>query len=78
MDNKFPINLLKTLSSIQQQYNPNNILRSYSLLQTNILQIFLLNLKTKFQQPGTGPNGAYVYLDENTGNMIVETINLEA
>ena len=67
---------IKNLSLIQQQYNPNNIL-SLQSTSDKYFANFSIKLENKIPEPGTGPNGAYVYLDENTGNMIVEAINLE-
>jgi hypothetical protein len=67
---------IKNLSSIQQQYNPNNIL-SLQSTSDKYFANFAIKLENKVPDPGTGPNGAYVYLDSDTGNMIVEAINLE-
>jgi hypothetical protein len=67
---------IKNLSSIQQQYNPNNIL-SLQSTSDKYFANFSIKLENKIPQPGTGPNGAHVYLDNNTGNMIIEAINLE-
>lgn len=67
---------IKNLSSIQQQYNPNNIL-SLQSTSDKYFANFSIKLENKIPEPGTGPNGAYVYLDEDTGNMVVEAINLE-
>ena len=68
---------IKNLSSIQQQYNPNNII-SLQSTSDKYFANFSIKLENKIPQPGTGPNGAHVYLDQNTGNMIVEAINLES
>jgi len=67
---------IKNLSSIQQQYNPNNIL-SFQSTSDKYFANFAIKLENKVPDPGTGPNGAYVYLDSDTGNMIVEAVNLE-
>lgn len=67
---------IKNLSSIQQQYNPNNIV-SLQSTSDKYFANFSIKLENKVPQPGTGPNGAHVYLDDNTGNMIIEAINLE-
>jgi len=67
---------IKNLSSIQQQYNPNNIL-SLQSTSDKYFANFAIKLENKVPNPGTGPNGAYVYLDSDTGNMIVEAVNLE-
>ena len=68
---------IKNLSSIQQQYNPNNIL-SLQSTSDKYFANFSIKLENKIPDPGTGPGGAYVYLDDNTGDLIVEAINLES
>ena len=68
---------IKNLSSIQQQYNPNNIV-SLQSTSDKYFANFSIKLENKIPQPGTGPSGAHVYLDQNTGNMIIEAINLES
>jgi len=67
---------IKNLSSIQQQYNPNNIL-SLQSTSDKYFANFSIKLENKIPNPGTGPNGSYVYLDEDTGNLVIEAINLE-
>ena len=67
---------IKNLSSIQQQYNPNNIV-SLQSTSDRYFANFSIKLENKIPQPGTGPSGAHVYLDQDTGNMIIEAINLE-
>ena len=67
---------IKNLSSVQQQYNPNNIL-SLQSTSDKYFANFSIKLENKIPNPGTGPNGSYVYLDENTGNLVIEAINLE-
>jgi hypothetical protein len=69
-------NLIKNLSSIQQQYNPNNIL-SLQSTSSKYFANFPIKFETKIPKIGSGPEGAYVYLDENTGNLIIETENIE-
>ena len=68
---------IKNLSSIQQQYNPNNIL-SLQSTSDKYFANFSIKLENKIPEPGTGPNGKHVYLDDDTGNMIIEAINLES
>jgi hypothetical protein len=67
---------IKNLSSIQQQYNPNNILGIQ-----NTSDKYFANFSIKFEnrvpETGNGPNGSTVYLDSLTGNLIIETINME-
>jgi len=67
---------IKNLSSIQQQYNPNNIL-SLQSTSDKYFANFSIKLENRIPNPGTGPNGSYVYLDNNTGNLIIEAVNLE-
>ena len=69
-------NLIKNLSSIQQQYNPNNIL-SLQSTSNKYFANFSIKLEDKMPQIGNGPSGSHVYLDENTGNLVIEAQNVE-
>ena len=66
---------IKNLSSIQQQYNPNNIL---GLQQTanRFFAGFSIKLEDKIPEVGNGLNGENVYFDESTGDLIIEFVNL--
>ena len=66
---------IKNLSSLQQQYNPNNIL---SLQQTSdkYFANFSIKLDERIPRTGSGPNGEYVYLEEATGDLIIELVNM--
>ena len=66
---------IKNLSSLQQQYNPNNIL---SLQQTSdkYFANFSIKLDERIPTTGSGPNGEYVYLEEATGDLIIELVNM--
>jgi hypothetical protein len=66
---------IKNLSSLQQQYNPNNIL---SLQQTSdkYFANFSIKLDERVPTTGSGPNGEYVYIDEATGDLIIELVNM--
>jgi len=68
---------IKNLSSIQQQYNPNNIL-SVQSTSDKYFANFPIKLENKIPQSGTGPNNVHVYLDSSTGNLIIEAVNLES
>lgn len=65
---------IKNLSSIQQRYNPNNIL---SLQQTSdkYFSGFPIKLEEKIPTQGGGPNGTNVYID-SFGDLIIEFINM--
>jgi LysM repeat protein len=67
---------IKNLSSIQQQYNPNNIL-SLQATSDKYFANFPIKLENKIPSPGTGPNGTHVYFDSINGNLIIEAVNVE-
>jgi hypothetical protein len=67
---------IKNLSSIQQQYNPNNIL-SLQATSDKYFANFPIKLENKIPTPGTGPSGTHVYIDAANGNLIIEAVNIE-
>ena len=67
---------IKNLTQIQQQYNPNNIV-SLQATSDKYFQNFSIKLETKVPEEGNGPDGAHVYIDPKTGDLVVEAINLE-
>jgi hypothetical protein len=68
---------IKNLTSVQQQYNPNNIL-SVQSTSDKYFSNFAIKLENKVPNVGNGPFGSNVYLDTTNGSLIVEAINLEA
>ena len=68
---------IKNLSSIQQQYNPNNIL-SVQATSDKYFANFPIKLENKIPKTGTGPSGKHVYLDSTNGNLVIEAVNVEA
>jgi hypothetical protein len=68
---------IKNLTSVQQQYNPNNIL-SVQSTSDKYFSNFAIKLENKVPNVGNGPFGSNVYLDTTNGSLIVESINLEA
>lgn len=68
---------IKNLSSIQQRYNPNNIL---SLQQTSDKYFagFSIKLEDKIPNEGNGINGENIYIEESTGDLIIEFININS
>jgi hypothetical protein len=68
---------IKNLTSVQQQYNPNNIL-SVQSTSDKYFSNFAIKLENKVPNVGNGPFGSNVYLDTITGSLIIEAINLEA
>lgn len=67
---------IKNLSSIQQQYNPNNVLALQNT-SDKYFQNFSIKLETKLPEEGSGPDAAYVYIEDATGDLIIELINLD-
>lgn len=69
-------NPIKNLSIINQQYNPKNII---SLQQSadRYFQNFAIKLDNNLPLEPIGPNNLNVYLDPQTGDIVVDTINLE-
>jgi hypothetical protein len=67
---------IKNLTAIQQQYNPNNVL-SLNATSDKYFQNFSIKFDEKVPPEGTGPGGDHVYIDPSTGELIVESVNLE-
>jgi hypothetical protein len=66
---------IKNLGLIQQRYNPNNILKLQSTSDTYFAN-FAIKLEEKVPLEGNGINGENVYIEEETGDLIIETINM--
>lgn len=66
---------IKNLTNLYFQYNPQNIL---SLQDTdyNYFRKFPINFATKVPVCGTGPDCAIVYLDQETGNLVINVVNM--
>jgi hypothetical protein len=67
---------IKNISSIFFQYNPNNILGLQDTSDT-IFKNFPIKFSNKVPNFGTGPNGEIVYIEEATGNLIINLVNME-
>lgn len=67
---------IKNLTSIQQQYNPNNII-SLQYTSDKYFANFPIKLDQKIPSTGNGPNGSNVYIEPETGDLIIETINTQ-
>jgi hypothetical protein len=66
---------IKNLGLIQQRYNPNNILKLQSTSDTYFAN-FAIKFEEKVPLQGNGPNGENVYIEEETGDLIIETVNM--
>jgi len=66
---------IKNLGLIQQRYNPNNILK-LQLTSDTYFANFAIKFEEKVPLEGNGPNGENVYIEEETGDLIIETVNM--
>jgi hypothetical protein len=66
---------IKNLTSINFQYNPQNILALQDTSE-EYFKKFPIKLENTIPNVGTGPNGETVYIDASTGNLIINVINL--
>jgi hypothetical protein len=66
---------IKNLTAIQQQYNPNNIV-SLQATSEKYFQNFSIKFDEKVPLEATGPAGAHVYVDPETGELVVEAVNM--
>jgi hypothetical protein len=67
---------IKNLKDLYLQYNPNNIIRLDSTSDT-YFKNFPIRLELKLPAYGTGPNEEVVYIDPDTGDLIINVSNLE-
>lgn len=66
---------IKNLTNLYFQYNPQNIL---ALQDTdfNYFKKFPINFSSKVPVCGTGPNCSIVYIDSETGNLVINVVNI--
>jgi hypothetical protein len=67
---------IKNLSQIQRQYNPNNILSLQDTMD-KYFQNFPIIFEDKIPEVGNGPNGSFIYIDPNNGDLVLEVINFQ-
>lgn len=68
---------IKNLKDVYLQYNPNNIIKLESTADT-YFKNFSIRLESKLPDYGTGPNGETVYIDEKTGDLIINIAYLDS
>lgn len=68
---------ISNLSSIYFQYNPQNILSLQSTSE-EYFKKFPIRIENMIPTVGTGPNGETIYIDQTTGDLIINVINLES
>ena len=68
---------IKNLGLVQQRYNPNNIL-GLQATSDKYFANFAIKFDEKVPLEGNGVNGLNVYIEEATGDLIIETINMNS
>ena len=68
---------IKNLGLVQQRYNPNNIL-GLQFTSDKYFANFAIKFDEKVPLQGSGANGLNVYIEEATGDLIIETINMNS
>lgn len=66
---------IKNLGLVQQRYNPNNILGLQSTSDKYFAN-FAIKFDEKVPLQGSGINGLNVYIEDTTGDLIIETVNM--
>jgi hypothetical protein len=67
---------IKNLQDLYIQYNPNNIIKLESTSDT-YFKNFPIRLESKLPSFGTGPNGEVVYIDPDTGDIVINVSSLD-
>lgn len=68
--------IIKNLKNIMLDYNSNNIIKLGGTSDV-IFKNFTIKLEQRLAKKGTGPNEETVYLEESTGNLVINVVNLE-
>ena len=67
---------IKNLLSVNFKNNPKNIISLENTSET-FFNNFPIKLDTHIPNVGTGPDGDFVYIDQTTGNLIINVINMQ-
>jgi hypothetical protein len=67
---------IKNLTLLNYQYNPQNIISLQDTLESYFKK-FPIQLDKKIPTVGTGGNNETAYIDSDTGNLIINVVNLE-
>ena len=68
---------IKNLAQIYLKYNPQNIVALQDT-SDSIFNSFPIKLANHIPGEGNGPGGAYVYVNPDNGNLVVEATNLRS
>mgnify|MGYP000627693556 CR=1 FL=1 len=67
---------IKNMISLAQRYNSQNLLSLYGTAQS-YFDNFLIKFSDKIPNVGNGINGSNVYIENSTGDLIIEVINMQ-
>jgi len=67
---------IKNMISLAQRYNSQNLLSLYGTTQS-YFDNFLIKFSDKIPNVGNGINGSNVYIENSTGDLIIEVINMQ-
>lgn len=67
---------IRNLTEIEQQYNPNNVINIEGTAD-RYFSNFPIKLESKIPEVGGGPDKKNVYINTVTGDLVVDSINLE-
>ena len=68
--------IVKNLKNIMLEYNSNNIIKLGGTSDV-LFKNFSIKLEDRIPKYGNGPDGSIVYLEEGTGNLMVDLINID-
>lgn len=68
--------IVKNLKNIMLEYNSNNIIKLGGTSDV-LFKNFSIRLEDKLPKYGMGPNGTNVYVEDGTGNIVVNLVNIE-
>lgn len=68
---------IKNLQNIHLEYNANNIIKLENTADT-YFKNFTIRFESKIPSVGSGPNGEIVYIDSDTGDLVINVINLSS
>lgn len=63
--------------SLSQKYNSTSILSLQGTIGS-YFKNFTIELSNKIPNIGSGPNGEFIYIDDITGDLIIDAVNMES
>jgi hypothetical protein len=67
---------IKNMISLAQKYNSQNLLSLYGTSQS-YFDNFLIKFDDKIPNVGNGTNGSNIYIENSTGDLVIEVINMQ-